>query len=132
MPKTLEKTSIKNKGEKLSRAAQILGAKVLLTSLKATGEEKTLPPVTIPADEWKEYSLKCEEKAALERRIRELKTRWGYGEGAGKTLAENHGMKDGDSARFVVINGNGDEMGKGTLSFVSAFVMGDNFRLSLS
>jgi hypothetical protein len=78
--------------------------------------EKTMT-VKVEAALWSSLLKLKSERAALEAQVEEIQKQLNLP--SGSLVAETLALEPGDKARLIVVDGNGDQRGKGSVSYVA-------------
>ena len=73
--------------------------------------------VEVAAPEWARLLKLQSERASIEAQIEETKKALNLP--SGSMVAESLGMKPGDKCRIIIVDGTGDQRGKGSVTYVA-------------
>lgn len=102
-------------GQAAALNAEINAAQARVESLVINATEKSVM-FTVPSAKWAERLRLKSEASAIERKLKALDTELGLPKG--DSLAEALGLTEADKASVVIVSGNGDVLGKGSVFFV--------------
>lgn len=81
--------------------------------------------IVLPAEEYKEFNKLKAEIAAAQRAKEKLVEKWETVNGLPKAAADTQG-------EYVIVNGNGDEIGKVTVAYRKGYMVKDGYRRDIS
>ena len=86
--------------------------------------------VKVEASNWNKFKKLVSEKSAIEKAIKELQNSFNLP--SANEIAESQGLNHGDKANVIILNGNGDEVGKMSIFYYPGATIPANWRARIN